>query len=84
MLKVFKSTELTLADKVNGAVAKKNFAVSIFTSAMDKLKEANEELSDARVEAQAEIDALTMMAEAIDQNIVINEKLIGNISGLLK
>ena len=86
ILRFFKKTEQVteiIEDKVIMALQLGNMARSIFSDALDQLKEANQRLDEAQREAEAIIKQYQNIVDAANMNKINNLTTIINIERLI-
>lgn len=86
ILGFFKKTEQvteTIEDRVIMALQLGNMARSIFSDALDQLKEANKRLDEAQKEAEAIIKQHQNIVDAANMNKINNLTTITNIERLI-
>lgn len=80
---MFKKNKRNPVEEVESAIAKSERAINVFTSTVEQLQEANEQLDDAREKDLELINRIEDNVEYASAQIEKNSRLIGKIRDIL-
>jgi len=83
VIEVFKKNKRNPVEEVESAIAKSERAINVFTSTVEQLQEANEQLDDAREKDLELINRIEDNVEYASAQIEKNSRLIGKIRDIL-